>query len=93
MLSLRDAEPVLDGDLIRLGPLDCRILLRSDRRSAQGNAAVERRNRVAARNYSLTEAGHSVARQLTNRPQGDPALQVLPCSRNGRAPPCIVAPK
>jgi primosomal protein N' (replication factor Y) len=76
VLSLRDAEPVLDDELIRLGQWIAEYYCAPIGEVLKGMLPLSGEIRRTT-NYSLTEEGHSVARQLTNRPQGDPALQLL----------------
>jgi primosomal protein N' (replication factor Y) len=76
VLSLRDVEPVLDDALISLGQWIAEYYCAPIGEVFKGMLPLSGEIRRTT-NYSLTEEGNRVARQLTSRPQSDPALQLL----------------
>ncbi len=76
VLSLRDAEPVLDTELLELGRWIAEYYCAPIGEVLKGMLPLSGETRRSTQ-YSLTEVGRDVARQLTAKSQGDAALQVL----------------
>ncbi len=76
VLSLRDAEPVLDSELLDLGRWIAEYYCAPIGEVLKGMLPLSGETRRSTQ-YSLTEAGRDVARQLTVSPQVDSARQVL----------------
>ncbi len=76
VLSLRDAEPVLDSDLIELGRWIAAYYCAPLGEVLKGMLPLSGETRRTTR-YSLTDAGRDIARQLTVNQQADPSLLLL----------------
>ncbi len=76
VLSLRDAEPVLDNDLIDLGRWIATYYCAPLGEVLKGMLPLSGETRRTTQ-YSLTDSGRDVARRLTASEQADAALQVL----------------
>lgn len=76
VLSLRDAEPVLDSDLLELGRWIAAYYCAPLGEVLKGMLPLSGESRRSTQ-YSLTDTGRDVARQLTVNQPADPALQVL----------------
>ena len=76
ILSLRDAEPVLDDDLLHLGKWMAEYYCAPLGEVLKGMLPLSGEIRRSTQ-YSLTPAGRDVARQLTGKTQTDPALHML----------------
>ncbi len=76
VMSLRDAEPVIDGDLLELGRWIAEYYCAPIGEVFKGMLPLSGETRRTT-NYALTEAGRDVARQLVIRSESDAALQVL----------------
>ena len=76
VLSLRDAEPVLDDDLLALGRWIAEYYCAPLGEVLKGMLPLSGEIRRSTL-YSLTTTGRDVARQLTGKTQTDSALQML----------------
>ncbi len=76
VLSLRDPEPVLEADLLELGQWIAEYYCAPIGEVLKGMLPLSGETRCSTE-YSLTEAGRDVARQLTIHVQSDKALKVL----------------
>ncbi|MBV8864359.1 MAG: primosomal protein N', partial [Acidobacteriaceae bacterium] len=76
VLSLRDAEPVLDRDLLDLGHWIATYYCAPLGEVLKGMLPLSGESRRSMQ-YSLTDIGRDIARQLTVNRQADAALQVL----------------
>lgn len=76
ILRVIDAEPVLDGELLRLGRWIGEYYCAPVGEVFKGMLPLAGERRRSVR-YALTELGRNVARQLTVGPEIDPALQIL----------------
>jgi primosomal protein N' (replication factor Y) len=76
VLSLRDEEPVLDGDLIELAQWIAEYYCAPIGEVMKGMLPLSGETRRSTI-YSLTDAGRDVARQLIIRTDSDPSFQIL----------------
>ena len=76
VLSLRDAEPVLDGDLLELGRWIAAYYCAPLGEVLKGMLPLSGESRRSTQ-YTLTDSGRDIARQLTVNQHTDAALQVL----------------
>ena len=76
VLSLMDEEPVLDGELLRLGQWIAEYYCAPLGEVLKGMLPLSGETRRSAR-YSLTKAGRDVARQLIVNAESDSALRIL----------------
>jgi primosomal protein N' (replication factor Y) len=76
VLSLRDAEPVLDRDLLELGRWIAEYYCAPIGEALKSMLPLAGETRRSTQ-YTLTEAGRDVARQLVTKGPGDRAVQVL----------------
>jgi primosomal protein N' (replication factor Y) (superfamily II helicase) len=76
VISLRDVEPVLEADLLDLGRWIAEYYCAPLGEVLKGMLPLGGETR-RSRQYSLTEAGRDVARQLTIHLQSEPALELL----------------
>jgi primosomal protein N' (replication factor Y) len=76
VLALRDAEPVLEADLLELGKWIAEYYCAPIGEVVRGMIPLSGETRRTT-HYSLTEAGRDVARQLTTGTRKDPAVQIL----------------
>ncbi|MDQ2844331.1 MAG: primosomal protein N', partial [Acidobacteriota bacterium] len=76
VLSLRDAEPVIDADLLELGRWIAEYYCAPIGEVLKGMLPLAGETRRST-HYALTDSGRDVARQLTVHQKSDAALQVL----------------
>ena len=76
VISLTDEEPVLDGELIELGHWIADYYCAPLGEVLRGMLPLGGETRRSVQ-YSLTESGRQVARQLVIRPESDAALRLL----------------
>ena len=76
MLSLLDAEPVLDAELLRLARWIAEYYCAPLGEVLKGMLPLGGEMRRSTQ-YTLTETGRDVARQLVVKPESDAALHVL----------------
>jgi primosomal protein N' (replication factor Y) len=76
ILRVIDAEPVLDGELLRLGRWIGEYYCAPVGEVFKGMLPLAGERRRSVR-YALTDLGRNLARQLTVGPEIDPALQIL----------------
>ena len=92
VLSLTDEDPVLDADLIELGRWIAEYYCAPLGEVLKGMLPLGGEIRRSVQ-YSLTESGRQIARQLVIRPESDAALRCSPCSKNVRGRPRNLPPK